>query len=101
MYGWIITEDLEANPEFKAPHPENAVGMMGPKWLDDDVRASLLAGDGDQFQMLDDDLNIVYRGRFVGDSQSEQGFRPLDDFGTPNYGCTIIEYKRGKGWERL
>ena len=44
---------------------------------------------GVTFQMFDDDMNLYYEGKIVGDYT---GFEPLDDFGIPNAGCTSIWY---------
>ena len=49
--------------------------------------------------MLDDDRNLYYKGRISGDYD---GFEPLDDYGMPNAGATIIQYKgKSGGWEDL
>ncbi len=55
-----------------------------------------------EFRMLDDDRNVVYSG-LSSDWESENAFAPLDDFGTPDAGCTMIEYKNPntKAWEPL
>ena len=54
----------------------------------------------EKFKMYDDDGNLCYSG-FSDDSESEDGFAPLDDYGTPNVGCTYIEYWRNGKWEIL
>lgn len=61
-------------------------------------------GDGSElkqrFRMLDDDRELCYEGRFEG----EDLFESLDCFGTPNAGCTIIQYWEsgpGGGWKDL
>ena len=48
--------------------------------------------------MKDDDGNLYYEGLIFGDYM---GFEPLDEFGMPNAGCTIIEYNIKGKWERL
>jgi hypothetical protein len=55
---------------------------------------------GTPFRLFDDDGNLYYEGRVFGDYE---GFEPLDDFGTPNAGCTRIEYKNPltDEWEPL
>ena len=52
-----------------------------------------------RFRMKDDDGEICYYGR----SSSDSSFAPLDDFGMPNAGCTMIEYynTERKKWELL
>jgi len=42
---------------------------------------------GVKFQMFDDDMNLYYEGKIIG---NYSGFEPLDDFGMPNAGCTSI-----------
>ena len=51
-----------------------------------------------KFRMLDDDGELYYEGY----SDDDSSFDPLDDFGTPNAGCTEIQYKDEKGkWSTL
>lgn len=53
------------------------------------------------FRMLTDDGEIIYEGRST-DCDSEKAFAPLDDYGSPNFGCTTIQYySTAKGWETL
>ena len=51
------------------------------------------------FRMKDDDRELYYSGL----SSCDSSFAPLDDFGGPDSGCTIIEYKNPKtqAWEIL
>lgn len=91
MNPWIIDKDhlaMGAEPGTCM----NAVGVAGP---------SGYKGDGselkEEFQMYDDDNVLYYEGRC-----KEVGFGPLDDFGTPNSGCTEIRFKNKAGeWEVL
>lgn len=55
------------------------------------------------FRLLDDDGNVSATGGFRGDWQSEDGFGPLDDYGTPALGATAIEYRDPESglWEML
>ena len=55
---------------------------------------------GKQFRLLDDDDNIYYYGKCLTDF-GENAFKPLDRFGTPNAGCTSIQYKMKGSWETL
>lgn len=52
------------------------------------------------FRLLDDDGWVYYIG-VSNDSETEEGFAPLDDYGTPNAGCTEIQYLRNGEWEIL
>lgn len=49
-----------------------------------------------KFRMLDDDGAVYYEGL-----SSSESFAPLDDFGGPNAGCTMIEYHNNGKWEML
>lgn len=55
-----------------------------------------------KFRMLDDDGEVYYTG-YTDDNQTEEAFAPLDDYGTPNAGCTSIEYYDPikKEWEMI
>ena len=92
---WIIDVDHMADKEAKAPSNANAVGMAGP---------STYKGDGSElhnkFRMLTDDRDLIYEGR----CSSKDSFQPLDNFGEPNAGCTIIQFwesGKGGGWKDL
>jgi len=45
-----------------------------------------------RFRLLDDD-GIHY---YYGVSTSDSSFAPLDGYGAPNDGCTLIEYRNAK-----
>jgi hypothetical protein len=54
------------------------------------------------FRLLDDDREVYFEGH-SDDCETEEGaFAPLDDFGEPDSGCTIIQYKDKNGeWADL
>ena len=85
---WIITKDLIDT---------DAVGVFGPRGVSETAVSALKAGDGFKFRMLDDDGEVYYRGL----SDEPDTFDPLDDFGTPNAGCTDIQYSGRGGWTSL
>ena len=104
-YGWIITSDLlggakhisetdgsgvatSGTYEDFSPTNGQAVGMVGPRDLADDLRTRLRMGDGQPFQMFDDDGYLYYEGRAI----DCDGMEPLDDFGMANAGCTSIRW---------
>jgi hypothetical protein len=92
-HGWIITKDLISNGE--------AEGTYGPRATPFDADT---LSKGVRFRLRDDDGEVYYEGRFVGDADSEDGFAPLDDFGGPGAGCTSIQYWKpgaGGGWKTL
>jgi len=90
-YRWIILVDHLAEPGTKPGTNDNAVGLMGPHNCDPAIPCGL------PFRMSDDDKVLYYEGK-----ASRVGFEPLDDFGAPNAGCTIIEFLSHAGtWEVL
>jgi hypothetical protein len=105
MTAWIITKDkIESD----------AKGVTGPRTASEADIKRLQAGEGKRFRMLDDDGEIYYYGRQLETSDADKGyyaeneFAPLDNFGTPNAGCTEIQFDNGakdsKGkvvWESL
>lgn len=92
MYAWLITEDLIADSNEKAPCNANAVGMTGPSRVQLTAEQILTHPEKEYFEMYDDDKSLYYKGYMVHDTKSE-GFEPLDDFGGPNAGCTTIKYR--------
>lgn len=78
-YSWVITKDLISNGED--------VGRMGPHNCELDAKD--VKENGKKFTMYDDDGGHYYTGFIIG---KYDGFEPLDDFGTPNAGCTEIKY---------
>lgn len=102
-YAWLIATDHlhESDP---AMFTDNDAGTAGPLGATDEQVAALKAGHGTAFRLKDDDGELYYSGRFLGDSMGGEAFAPLEDFGMPNAGCTMIEYWRpgaGGGWEVL
>ena len=87
-YAWIITKDHLG---------DNEEGTTGPRAATEEDLARLKAGEGNTFRMYDDDGELYYTGRLVvsGDltyDDEEACFGPLDDYGTPNAGCTSIRW---------
>jgi hypothetical protein len=101
-YGWVITRDWITEGQD--------VDVVGPRDIPEDLLVRLRNGEGDRFQMYDDDGELYYEGRIVwaaedyapGLGHVEEGFEPLYDFGMPNAGCVDIRYyELEKGWVRL
>lgn len=108
-YGWMVTYDHIADDTVAAPSNSNAKGMQGPHDIAPDVVARLEAAakargrkaavnadpDIKWFRMYDDDGEVYYTGAFLalpGYDGYEEGFEPLEDFGTPNAGAVRIDY---------
>ena len=88
--------DETANPGTNA----NAKGVVGPRSTTKTFDEIVNHPDGQKFRMLDDDREVYYEGVFVGEDE----FQPLDCFGSPNAGCTTIQYWQagtGGGWKDL
>lgn len=83
-YGWIITRDILDGKNVK---------IVGPNNISPELHSQLNRGEGEEFQLYDDDRELYYEGRIVGDYD---GFEPLDDYGEPNAGCTSV--KLGGKW---
>jgi hypothetical protein len=86
---WTITRvakdmDLEAE-----------VGTVGPSTAT--LTAAEIAKAGQAFRMADDDGQVIYHGRAIGGPS----FAPLDGWGTPNFGCTRIDWYEDGRWQTL
>lgn len=79
-YRWIITKDRIA----KRCGGKSAKGVEGPSNLDENIKSNR-----SHFVLKDDDGITYYEGDIYGEYT---GFEPLDDFGEPYAGCTMIFY---------
>lgn len=130
-YAWIITK---VNTKDLGADSANEMGVYGPGHATDEQIRMLIEGQGFKFRLLDDDGIWYYHGHIIftdptdspltpiagisehwknpyvvsgltGDESAD--FGPLYDFGTPNAGCTDIQYRcanpNGKGlvWASL
>jgi hypothetical protein len=96
---WIITKDHLYEQAVKEGHymsqfDRNEKGTCSVDWVNPAMPSM------HEFRMLDDDGNVYYEG-ICTDNESENAFRPLDEFGEPNAGCTSIQYKMNGSWETL
>lgn len=82
-YRWVIERDylVEAEEDYDG---EGSVGIQGPRGCDRNLETN-----PKRFVMKDDDNTVYYSGTIYGEYD---GTEPLDDFGTPNAGCTSIWY---------
>lgn len=99
-YGWIITRDAKTDGETCT----NEKGTIGPADITDEINTRLLAGEGEEFRLTDDDgIHYMY-GRLIvtGDPDEwvwDLKIKPLDDIGEA-YGAVAVAYKNDKGeWE--
>lgn len=98
-YKWIIKQDHGADPTRPAGTNGNAVGLTGPREAAETVPAAWI---GHEFKLYDDDGELYYTGMLYFDPKYEDvdpevWFCPLEDFGTPNAGCTEIWFKNKDG----
>lgn len=100
-YAWMITRDhlSEGDDNFTSE-----VGTQGPRNADLDLVRRLDAGEGKTFRMYDDDGELYYTGRQVVSDESAWDDEavvaaPLDDFGAPGAGATLIRWNGHPEWE--
>jgi hypothetical protein len=86
-YGWYIYESFIESGSFEKP---KAIQVFGPSGISDENEQKLRDGQGDEFELYDDDKNLYYKGRIIGDYT---GLEPCDDFGTPNAGAVHTKLK--------
>ena len=94
---WTITKDNTAEPEDTQGTNINAVGTVGPRGATLTSAEIIAHPDAKQFRLLDDDGTVYYEGYVVGEDE----FAPLDDFGEPNAGCTVVEILEDGFWKPL
>ena len=84
-YRWIITKD-----HFDGNAEGNAVGVEGPSGCD-----SNLKDNPQHFSLWDDDRECYAEGMLYSTDDdhnyADSLFAPLDNFGTPNWGCSAIK----------
>lgn len=87
-YAWLITKDFlvteESGPEGTN---SNSPGVNGPR--DHKIPLEMIKLNGRKFQMFDDDGVLYYEGFGL----NCEGHEPLQDFGSPNAGCTEIKWE--------
>lgn len=102
--GWIITnshiDEIERyEPKIGNIYKNKPVNIIGPNGCELSIEE---LKKGFPFKMFDDDSNLYYEGFLVGDKYGHDGFMPLDHYGTPNAGCTSIQYQNeNKEWFTL
>lgn len=100
-YAWVITRDLWFEGGMRIPGLKSAVGVAGPRGARlEDVNRLSAGRIGKPFRLLDDDREVYYEGRYAG-PDDDTLLAPLDDFGMPGAGCTIIQYRDGGKWTDL
>jgi len=93
-YGWVITKDFFFQ---QVEGTKSSVGIMGPSNVSKDIIKRLNNGEGIKFRLYDDDGALYVEGLQITNGDEESEFAPLDDYGTPNLGCTELkQYIDGK-----
>jgi hypothetical protein len=80
-YGWYIYESFIEEDSFNEP---KTVEVLGPRGIRDENVERLKNGEGHEFELYDDDYNLYYKGRLIGDFE---GLEPMEDYGMPNAGA--------------
>jgi len=93
--GWIVNKDYTEVYDGKTYSEVSITGPSGCELTEKELLK------GHAFRMFDVDNVLYYSGFFVGDKTSEDAFMPLENYGTPNAGCTSIQYKEGRKWKTL
>jgi hypothetical protein len=104
-YGWIIDKDhlyeqyKDSGTGVWDKPEDNEAGTYGPSDISEEMAETLKnTKEGKKFRLFDDDRNLYYSGRYLGELDGETG-DPLMDFGLPNAGCSYMsEFIDGK-WE--
>ena len=86
---WVITKDWLAD-EFSRPGSENAVGISGPEGCPLNARGIASSPEVKRFRLYDDDNGLTYSGLMVVGDEIDAELMPLDNYGRPNAGCTIM-----------
>lgn len=99
-YAWMITKDHLFDGEGITG---DEAGTSGPSNADPVLLERVRQGEGKTFRMWDDDGELYYTGRLITRADKYWGFEqimaaPLDDFGTPNAGCTLIKWHGHPEW---
>jgi hypothetical protein len=99
---WTITKDFFPDLTARPASPSNAAGIVGPRGAKLTHEEIVNHKDGKKFRLLDDDRVVMYEGVMVVGDVAEAELAPLDDFGEPNAGCTIMEVDIGRfNWQAL
>lgn len=89
-YAWVITRDHLA----EGSNMENESGTMGPQGISEAQKRALIAGEGEEFRLYDDDDYLYYSGRVIGEMDMGD---PLLDFGAPNAGAAYMSMRSAEG----
>lgn len=110
-YGWLVTRDYTVScdqvedpsiQKLTTPPTFKEVAVAGPHNIHPNVHMGLLNGEGQRFELFDDDGILYYRGVWFEDVATLNGIEPadlttdfiegnpLDDYGEPNAGATFM-----------
>jgi hypothetical protein len=96
---WTITNDLYTDETAKPATNGNARGIVGPRGCKLTAKEIIANPLAIRFQMFDDDGELYYSGLMLPGDDGDL-LAPLDDFGTPNAGCTTIKVANFRGgWD--
>ena len=90
-YGWYIYESFIEDGCYSYDsdtRTAQAVAVIGPSGCSDENERKLKSGEGEEFELYDDDDILYYKGRIIGDFT---GFEPMEDYGMPNAGAVHVK----------
>ena len=90
-YCWAITRDLLDGTDK---------GVTGPRGATLSAAEITAHPEAVKFRLLDADGELYYTGSAIL-PEDASGFEPLEDFGTPNAGCTEIQLFENGRWNTL
>jgi hypothetical protein len=98
-YEWVITKDDFGFGDY---HEMDVVGTIGPRGATRSADEIAAHPEAKQFRLVGDDGEILASGYIVENNPDKcSGFEPLDDFGTPALGATVIHYLENGTWSQL
>ena len=87
---WIITKDFLFEKKESSRNETRTASIGYKEYIASEIEMF-------KFRMYDDDKNLYYEGM----ESIKDSFAPLDEFGMPNAGCTVIKYFGVGGWYTL
>lgn len=100
-YCWVITY---VNTKAVGEECADEKGIAGPRGATEEqiALAKSHTSGSVSFKMYDDDGVHYYTGRiWHKGGENHCDFQPLQDFGTPNAGCTEIAYMVNGKWQKI
>lgn len=94
---WTITVDHFADENRKLGTNCNAKTLVGPRSATLTHEEIVNHPNAKPFRLTDEDDELYYEGFMIVGDTGDAELAPLDDFGGPNAGCTILQMKNAHG----